>query len=39
MDEVFEATDAIDKRALKALSERSDRRGLIQFCGHLVKAR
>ena len=36
MDEVFEATGAIDKRALKALSERSDRRGLVQFFGHLA---
>jgi len=36
MDEVFETGGAIDKAALKALSERSDRRGLMQLSGHVV---
>ena len=36
MDEVFESSGAIDKPALKALSERSDRRGLMQLAVHLA---
>jgi len=36
MDEVFESGGAIDKAALKALSERSDRRGLAHLAGHLL---
>jgi fatty acid desaturase len=36
MDEVFETGGAIDKPALKALSERSDRRGLVHLAGHLL---
>jgi len=36
MDEVFESSGAIDKPALKALSERSDRRGLAHLAGHLA---
>ena len=36
MDEVFVSEPVIDKAALKALSRRSDTRGLAQLCGHLV---
>ncbi len=36
MDEVFAPENAIDKAALKALSRRSDGRGLAQLGGHLV---
>ena len=36
MDEVFESTGVIDKLALKALSDRSDRRGLAHLAGHLA---
>jgi fatty acid desaturase len=36
VDEVFETSGAIDKPALKALSERSDRRGLARLAGHLA---
>lgn len=36
MDEVFDSSGAIDKTALKALSERSDRRGLARLAGHLA---
>ena len=36
MEEVFETSGAIDKPALKALSERSDRRGLMRLAGHLA---
>ncbi len=36
MDEVFETSGAIDKPALKALSERSDRRGLARLASHLA---
>lgn len=36
MDEVFDTSGAIDKPALKALSERSDRRGLVRLAGHLA---
>ncbi len=35
MDEVFAPENAIDKAALKALSRRSDSRGLMQLAGHL----
>jgi fatty acid desaturase len=35
MDEVFETGGAIDKTALKALSERSDLRGLAHLAGHV----
>ena len=34
MDEVFDPQHAIDKTALKALSRRSDARGLAQLAGH-----
>ncbi len=36
MDEVFAPENAIDKAALKALSRRSDRRGLAQLASHLA---
>ena len=36
MDEVFAPENAIDKAALKALSRRSDGRGLTQLAGHLL---
>jgi fatty acid desaturase len=36
MDEVFDSSGAIDKPALKALSERSDRRGLVHLAGHVL---
>ncbi len=36
MDEVFDTSGAIDKPALKALSERSNRRGLARLAGHLA---
>ncbi|MHA1152796.1 MAG: fatty acid desaturase [Alphaproteobacteria bacterium] len=36
MDEVFAPENAIDKAALKALSRRSDARGLAQLVGHLA---
>jgi fatty acid desaturase len=36
MDQVFEASGAIDKPALKALCRRSDARGLAQLAGHLL---
>ncbi len=36
MDEVFAPENAIDKAALKALSQRSDSRGLMQLGGHLA---
>ena len=36
MDEVFAPENAIDKAALKALSRRSDGRGLLQLGGHLA---
>lgn len=36
MDVVFESSGAIDKPALKALSARSDRRGLAHLAGHLA---
>ncbi len=36
MDEVFAPENAIDKAALKALSRRSDGRGLAQLGGHLA---
>ncbi len=36
MDEVFAPENAIDKAALKALSRRSDGRGLVQLGGHLA---
>ena len=36
MDEVFDISGAIDKPALKALSERSNRRGLARLAGHLA---
>ncbi len=36
MDEVFAPEGAIDKAALKALSRRSDGRGLMQLAGHLA---
>ena len=36
MDEVFAPENAIDKAALKALSRRSDGRGLMQLGGHLA---
>ncbi len=36
MDEVFAPENAIDKAALKALSRRSDERGLAQLGGHLA---
>jgi len=36
MDEVFAPENTIDKAALKALSRRSDARGLVQLAGHLI---
>ncbi len=36
MEEVFETSGAIDKPALKALAERSDRRGFMRLAGHLA---
>jgi fatty acid desaturase len=36
VEEVFETSGAIDKPALKQLSERSDRRGLARLAGHLA---
>jgi fatty acid desaturase len=36
MDEVFAPENTIDKAALKALSRRSDARGLMQLAGHLA---
>jgi fatty acid desaturase len=36
MEEVFDTSGAIDKPALKALSERSNRRGLTRLAGHLA---
>ncbi len=36
MDEVFAPENTIDKAALKALSRRSDARGLGQLAGHLI---
>jgi fatty acid desaturase len=36
MDEVFAPENTIDKAALKALSRRSDARGLVQLGGHLL---
>ena len=36
MDEVFASENTIDKAALKALSQRSDGRGLAQLAGHLA---
>jgi fatty acid desaturase len=36
VEDVFETSGAIDKPALKALAERSDRRGLLRLFGHLA---
>jgi fatty acid desaturase len=36
MDEVFAPENTIDKAALKALSRRSDARGLVRLAGHLI---
>jgi fatty acid desaturase len=36
MDEVFAPRDAIDKRALKRLSRRSDLKGAVQILGHIT---
>ena len=36
MDENFQPTDAIDKKRLKALSARSDSKGLTQLAGHVL---
>jgi len=36
MDEVFETSDAIDKSELKALAQRSNRRGLVHLASHLA---